>query len=172
MLYVLVIAFLLALALCALLNLAALPGNWVLAVLVTLWALVGPDAATASLGALFFVALFGLAAAGEIVETLAQIWGAKKYGCSNKSTVAGMIGAIAGAVAGAPFLFGLGAVFGALGGAWLGSFAAERLLAGRSTPRAVTAANGALVGRFLGMTVKFGLGVTMLALTATAIWPG
>lgn len=172
MLYALVVGFLIVLALCALLNLVTLPGNWVLAALVVLWALAGPDAATASLGVLFFVALFGLAVAGEIVEFLAQIWGAKKYGCSNKSTVTGMIGAIAGAIVCAPFLFGVGAIFGALGGAWLGSFAGERLLAGRPASQAVTAANGALVGRFLGMVVKFGLGITMIVLTATAIWPG
>lgn len=171
LLYAFIVGFLIVLALCALLNLVTLPGNWLLAVLVVLWALAGPDAATASLGTLFFVALFGLAVAGEIVEFLAQIWGAKKYGCSNKATVAGMIGAIAGAIVCAPFLFGVGAIFGALAGAWLGSFAAERLLVGRPASQAVTAANGALVGRFLGMVIKFGLGMTMIVLTATAIWP-
>lgn len=172
MLYALVIAFVLLLCLCALLNLVSLPGNWLLAGLVSLWALAGPHAATENLGTLFFVALFGLAVAGEVVEYATQIWGAKKYGSSGKATVAGMIGTIAGAILGAPFLFGLGAIFGALAGAWLGTFTAERLLAARSVPVAAHAANGALVGRFLGMVVKFGLGITMMALTATAVWPG
>lgn len=53
-----------------------------------------------------------------------------------------------------------------------GQLRGERLLAGRPASQAVTAANGALVGRFLGMVVKFGLGITMIVLTATAIWPG
>ena len=171
MIYVLVVVFLLVLVLCALLNLVTLPGNWAMAVMVVLWALLGPAATTTDMGLLFFVAFFGLAVAGEIVEFLAQLWGAKKYGSSNTATVAGMIGAIAGAIFLAPFLFGIGAIFGALGGAWLGSFAGERLLVGRPTPQAVTAANGALMGRFLGMVVKFGLGITMVVLTATAIWP-
>ena len=171
MLYALVIVFVLLLCLCALLNLVSLPGNWVLAGLASLWAVAGPDAATAQMGTLFFVALFGLAAAGEVVEYASQIWGAKKYGASGKATVPGMIGTIAGAILGAPFLFGLGAIFGALAGAWLGSFTAERLLAGRPADLAAHAANGALIGRFLGMVVKFGLGITMVVLTATAFWP-
>ncbi|MCH5277274.1 MAG: DUF456 domain-containing protein [Desulfovibrionaceae bacterium] len=172
MLYALVIVFVLALTLCALLNLISLPGNWVLAGLAGLWAVAGPGAATADMGTLFFVALFGLAAAGEVVEYAAQIWGAKKYGSSGRATVAGMIGTILGAIAGSPFLFGLGALFGALAGAWLGAFTAERLLDGRPASQAAHAANGALVGRFLGMVVKFGLGITMVVLTAAAIWPG
>lgn len=171
MIYALVVGFIVLLGLCALLNLATLPGNWAIAALVVLWALFGPESATASMGALFFVAFFGLAVAGEVVEFLAQIWGSKKYGSSNTSTWAGMIGAIAGAIFCAPFLFGVGAIFGALGGAWLGTFLSERLLTGRGASESVTSANGALVGRFLGMVVKFGLGITMVVLTATAIWP-
>jgi uncharacterized protein YqgC (DUF456 family) len=170
MLYVAVVSFLLLLLLCALLNLASLPGNWIMAGLVTLWVLFGPDNSS-SPGVFFFLVFFGLALAGEAVEFLSQIWGAKKYGSSGTSTVMGMIGAIAGAVFFAPFLFGLGAVFGALAGAWAGSFLSERLLEGRPVKESVTAANGALLGRFLGMTAKFGLGVSMLVWTAANIWP-
>ena len=170
MLYVAVTSFLFLLLLCTLLNLAALPGNWLMAVLVVLWALFGPENSNTP-GVLFFLIFFGLALAGEAVEFLSQIWGAKKYGSSNTSTFMGMIGAIAGAILLAPFLFGLGAVFGALAGAWGGSFLAERLLGGRPVREAVTAANGALLGRFLGMTAKFGLGISMIVWTAAAIWP-
>ena len=79
--------------------------------------------------------------------------------------------AIAGAIFFAPFLFGIGAIFGALAGAWAGCYVGERLLAHRPQSEAVTAANGALVGRFLGMVVKLGLGITMVVLTASTIWP-
>lgn len=168
LLHVLVVVFLLVLALCAALNLATLPGNWLMAVLVVLWAVFGPES---RMGVLYFVAFFGLAAAGEVVEFLSQIRGSKKYGSSNASTVAGMIGAIAGAIVFAPFLFGVGAIFGALGGAWAGCFVSERLLEGRPTPQAVTSANGALMGKFLGMVVKFGLGIAMVVLTAASVWP-
>ena len=155
----LVSLFLVVLTICVLLNLVMLPGNWAVVGLTALYAWLGPE--TPELGALFFVALVGMAVVGEVVEFLTQIWGAKKYGSSGKATFAGMIGAIAGAIFFAPFLFGIGAIFGALAGAWAGCYAAERLLA-----------NGALVGRFLGMVVKLGLGIAMVVLTASAVWPG
>ncbi len=170
MTFALVIIFVMMLALCALLNLATLPGNWIMAVLVLLWFFFGPEPPS-PMGFFFFATFFGLAVAGEVVEFVAQIWGAKKYGASGRATIFGIIGAIAGAVLGAPLFFGLGAVLGALGGAWLGSFLSERLLSDKGVSEAVTAANGALLGRFLGMTVKFGLGITMIVLTATTIWP-
>lgn len=168
MLTILAAVFILLLALCALLNLASLPGNWVMAILVLLWGFFGPEPA---LNLYFYIAFFGLAVAGEVIEFITQIWGAKKYGSSNSSTFAGMIGAIAGAIFFAPFLFGIGAIAGALGGAWCGCFIAEKLFERKSTQDAATSANGALVGRFLGMTLKFGIGITMLVLTATHIWP-
>lgn len=159
---------LLALGVCVLLNLITLPGNWAMVALVTAWALLVPDS---GMGAAFFIPFIGLAVAGEAVEFGAQLWGAKKYGSSKVSTVAGMIGTIAGAMLGAPFLFGLGAVFGALFGAWAGCLLAELLLSRQPYPLAMRAAQGAFVGRFLGMVIKFGLGMAMLALTASHVWP-
>lgn len=160
--------FLLALGVCVLLNLVTLPGNWAMVALVTAWALLVPGN---SLNMLFFVMFIGLAVAGEIVEFGAQIWGAKKYGSSKISTWAGILGAIVGAVFGAPFMFGVGAVFGALFGAWAGCFLAELLIRRQPSAVAFRAAQGAFVGRFLGMVVKFGLGMAMLALTASNLWP-
>ena len=137
---------LLALGVCVLLNLITLPGNWAMVALVTAWALLVPDS---GMGAAFFIPFIGLAVAGEAVEFGAQLWGAKKYG----------------------FLFGLGAVFGALFGAWAGCLLAELLLRRQPYPLAMRAAQGAFVGRFLGMVIKFGLGMAMLALTASHVWP-
>ena len=162
------VLFLLALGICVLLNLVTLPGNWAMVALVTAWALLVPGN---GLNALFFVMFIGLAVAGEIVEFGAQIWGAKKYGSSRISTWAGILGAIVGAIFGAPFMFGVGAVFGALFGAWAGCFLAELLIRRQPSAVAFRAAQGAFVGRFLGMVVKFGLGMAMLALTASNVWP-
>ena len=159
--------FLLALGICVLLNLVTLPGNWAMVALVVAWALLVPGN---GLNVLFFVLFIGLAVAGEVVEFGAQIWGAKKYGSSKISTWAGIIGAIFGAIFGAPFMFGVGAVFGALFGAWAGCFLAE-LLIRQPSAVAFRAAQGAFVGRFLGMVVKFGLGMAMLVLTASRVWP-
>ena len=160
--------FLLALGICVLLNLVTLPGNWAMVALVVAWALLVPGN---GLGLMFFVLFIGLAIAGELVEFGAQIWGARKYGSSRVSTWVGIVGAIVGAVFGAPFMFGVGAVFGALFGAWAGCFLAEVLIRRQPSAAAFRAAQGAFVGRFLGMVVKFGLGMAMLALTASHVWP-
>ena len=162
------VLFLLALGVCVLLNLVTLPGNWAMVALVTAWALLVPGN---GLNTLFFIMFIGLAVAGEIVEFGAQIWGAKKYGSSKISTWAGILGAIVGAIFGAPFMFGVGAVFGALFGAWAGCFLAELFIRRQPSAVAFRAAQGAFVGRFLGMVVKFGLGMAMLALTASHVWP-
>ena len=162
------VLFLVALAVYVLLNLVTLPGNWAMVALVVAWALLVPGN---ELNILFFIMFLGLAVAGEVVEFGAQIWGAKKYGSSRISTWAGIIGAVLGAVFGAPFMFGVGAVFGALFGAWAGCFLAELLIRRQPSAVAFRAAQGAFVGRFLGMVVKFGLGMAMLALTASHVWP-
>ncbi len=160
--------FLAVLAVCVLLNLVTLPGNWAMVALVIVWELFYPGS---SLGMTFFVLFVGLAVIGEVVEFGAQIYGSKKYGSSKTSTVAGVIGAIAGAIAGAPFMFGAGAVFGALFGAWGGCYLAERLIRRQPSEIAFRAAQGAMVGKFFGMVIKFGIGMAMLWLTASHIWP-
>lgn len=160
--------FLAVLAVCVLLNLVTLPGNWAMVALVIVWELFYPGP---SLGVMFFVLFIGLALVGELVEFGAQIYGSKKYGSSKTSTAAGVIGAIVGALFGAPFMFGVGAVFGALFGAWGGCYLAERFLRRQPSEVAFRAAQGALVGKFFGMVIKFGIGMAMLALTASHIWP-
>lgn len=160
--------FLVVLAVCVLLNLVTLPGNWAMVALVIVWEMFYPGS---SLGVLFFVLFIGLALLGELVEFGAQVYGSRKYGSSKASTAAGVIGAIVGAIFGAPFLFGVGAVFGALFGAWGGCYLAERFLRRQPSSVAFHAAQGAMVGKFFGMVVKFGIGMAMLALTASHIWP-
>ena len=160
--------FLIVLAVCVLLNLVTLPGNWAMVALVIVWEMFYPGS---SLGLGFFVLFIGLALLGELVEFGAQIYGARKYGSSKTSTAAGVIGAIVGAICGAPFMFGLGAVFGALFGAWGGCYLAERLIRRQDSATAFRAAQGDMVGKFFVMVIKFGIGMAMLALTASNIWP-
>ena len=168
--------FLVVLAFCVLLNLVTLPGNWAMVALVIVWEMFYPGS---SLGTMFFVLFVGLAIIGELVEFGAQIYGSKKYGSSKTSTAAGVIGAIAGAICGAPFMFGIGAIFGALFGAifgalfgaWGGCYLAERLIRRQPSEIAFRAAQGAMVGKFFGMVIKFGIGMAMLWLTASNIWP-
>ena len=69
-----------------------------------------------------------------------------------------------------PLFFGLGALIGALAGAWTGCFLME-LVRGRPLGEALDAAFGAMMGRFLGTVCKCGAGGAMLALAANHIWP-
>lgn len=159
---------LLAMVVCVLLNLVTLPGNWAMVALVGVWSYLVPGH---DFGLMFFVMFIGLAVLGELLEFGTQIWGSRKYGSSNASTFAGILGAIAGAIAGAPFLLGIGAVFGALLGAWGACYFVERVIRNQPSEIAFRAAQGALVGKFLGMVIKFGVGVAMIVLTAANIWP-
>ncbi len=164
---VLGIAFLVLLGLVLLLNVVSLPANWIIAALVIMWKLINP--APGDMGAGFFTLLIGAAAAGEVIEFLAQAWGAKKYGATTGGMWAGVAGALVGAFLGLPFLLGLGALLGALCGAWLGSYLLERLR-GRPQTEALRAAKGALLGRFLGLVIKCALGAFMIGLVYRALW--
>ena len=159
--------FLVLLGFVLLLNVITLPANLIMLGLIGLWRFLYPS--PGDMGVLFFAMLVGLAVFGEVVEYIAQGWGSKKYGSSTSGMWAGLIGAIVGALAGMPFLFGLGAFIGALVGAWAGCYLMERCN-GRDDYEARQAAKGALVGRFLGIVVKCGIGAVMLALTCHAVF--
>ena len=162
-------AFLTLLGFVLLLNIFGLPGNWVLLGLTVLWRLAHP--AAMQMDVWFWVMMAGLGLAGEGLEFGLQVVKARKYGSSSSGTFAGMIGAIAGAILLAPLFFGLGALIGALAGAWTGCFFTEWLIRGRPAGESLTAAFGAMMGRFLGTVCKCGIGGCMLALTAGRIWP-
>lgn len=151
-----------------LLNIFGLPANWIILGLVGLWKWVHPDAG--NMGWLFFSLLIGMAIVGEALEFGMQIIKARKYGSTSSGTFGGMVGAIAGAILLAPLFFGIGALIGALLGAWLGCYVTERLK-GMANREAISAAFGAMVGRFLGTVCKCGIGGAILALTARYIWP-
>ncbi len=160
------ILFLALLLAVLLLHVFSLPANWILAGLVAVWKMTHP--LDMSWG--FVLLLFGVALLGEVLELLAQSYGAKRFGSTGRGNIGGLVGAIAGAILGAPFLFGLGALFGALGGAYAGCWILE-LGQGRGTAEASHAAWGAFWGKFFGLALKFGLGMGMLALSAVRVWP-
>jgi uncharacterized protein YqgC (DUF456 family) len=163
-------AFITLLGFVLVLNVFGLPANWILLGLTALWKLVHPLAT--GFDVWFWVAMGGLAVLGEILEMGVQALKAKRYGASSSGTFAGMIGAIAGAIFLAPLFFGLGALIGALLGAWTGCFVVEFGFKRRPCQEAVSAAFGAMMGRFLGTVCKCGVGGTMLAFAADRIWPG
>jgi hypothetical protein len=135
-----------------------LPANWFIIAILALWAWVVPYADIP----LTTFALFSLAAlVGEIVEFGLQSFGAHKYGATRSGNWGALGGAILGAILGAPFFLGLGALIGAVGGAYLGCLGIE-LLNKRPLPEARQAAVGAMLGKVLGMAIKIGIGIVLL----------
>lgn len=150
------------------LHFLSMPANFLIMGMLVLWKYLYP-AQSVDMDTMFFVVTGGLVLLGEALEFISQLMGAKKYGGSAKGNLGGIIGAICGAILGAPFFLGLGALFGALGGAYAGCLIFE-LAHGRQKDEAMTAAKGAFYGKFLGMSIKFGIGAFVVVYGAAHIW--
>lgn len=161
--------FIILMGIVLLLNFFSLPANWMLIALAAVWKYMSTAADQMHFG--FFALLVGLAVTGELLEFGLQALKAKKYGSSNSGLFAGVVGSIVGAILCAPFLFGLGALLGALAGAWLGCYLMELIIRGGGHAKAMQAAMGALVGRFLGTVCKCAIGAVILTCIARAVWP-
>ncbi len=148
------------------LHIFGLPANWILLAFVIGWKLLFP--ATMSWNFISILALIALI--GEILEFAAQYFGGKKYGATGRGSLGAFVGAIAGAILGAPFLFGLGALPGALLGSFGGCLVLE-LTHGRTFAEAQHSAWGAFWGKAFGLAIKISLGVWMFTLSIPKIWP-
>lgn len=146
----------------------SLPANWFILALAGVWKWTHPEAM--GVGWTFFGILAGICVLGEVLEQLVQMYGGKRYGSSGRGMIGAFLGGIAGAIFLAPVAFGLGAIPGALGGAYLGGLAFERLH-DRPWSEAHRSAMGNLYGRAVGMVLKAALGVIMLVMAAPRIWP-
>ncbi len=160
--------FLVFLALLLGLHFFGLPANWLILLGLGAWKWAHPDMAG---GWGFFLLLFGVCLAGEVVEFAAQYWGARRFGGTNRGAWAAVLGAIVGGIFGAAFFFGLGAIPGSLFGAYAGSLLVE-IGQGRSFDDARYAAMGAMWSKVFGTVAKIGLGVFMLRLAVGPVWPG
>jgi uncharacterized protein YqgC (DUF456 family) len=99
-----------------------------------------------------------LAAAGMVLDHLAGVLGARRFGASRW----GIIGSLAGLVVGLPFGL-VGIVFGPALGALALEFARDRELR-----RAARAGTGVLVGFVLGTIGKYAIASVMIGLLALA----
>ena len=143
-----------------------LPANWFIIAILALWDWLAPDSSLSFNTLLIFT---GMAFIGECIEFVLQAFGAQKYGASRSGNWGAILGAIAGALLGAPFLFGLGALAGAIGGAYLGCLGIE-LLNNRPLAEAKQAAWGAMLGKVLGMSLKIGIGIVLLVQAADLLF--
>ena len=164
--YVLAVVCILLMFLSLLLILPGLPGNWLIIGLAGLWAFFSEPG---HFGWQYFGLITGLALLGELAEFLAGHFGAKFYGGSTEGSYGGIVGAIAGGIFGAAFLFGLGALPGALAGGFTGCFIVEKSR-GADTRSSLRAAWGATLGRFGGFVVKMSIGIVILWTAVPRIW--
>ncbi len=116
-----------------LLNLVALPGNWLAVLAMGVYAWLGPESGRGQLGLVPLGLAFLAAIGGEIIEFAAGAVGARRAGASRRGTImaiaGSMVGAIVGGIIGLPIpvlgpvlaalLFGgLGATVGAMLAEW------------------------------------------------------
>jgi len=112
----------------------------------------------------WWVTVILLCVLGEIIEFIGQFVIGKKYGLTSKGNLGSFIGAIGGAILGAPFLLGLGALIGGILGAYAGSLVFE-LASGKSFSASKQAAYGAMFGKILGIIAKMSAGIGIILLT-------
>ncbi|MDF1524837.1 MAG: DUF456 family protein [bacterium] len=141
------------------LQLVGLPGTWLLAVDAFLFRwLMGPD-----LIDYHTVIILGLMALfAEVLEFLTAVHGVRLGPPVRGAVAASIVGAFVGGLAGAPIMFGLGAIPGMAIGAWLAVFTVG-LAGGASLGGASRAAMGALTGRIKGTAFKMFVAVAMVA---------
>jgi uncharacterized protein len=153
------------------LDLFGLPGNWLMVLSTSLFAWWTWDRGVFSGGTLIAIAV--LAAAGELIEFLGGMVGARKAGASWRASFAGIFGAVIGAFAGT-IAFPV-PVVGTIVGACLGVGLAVWIVEiGRGAYPDVSfrRAVGAGMGEFIGILSKFAVGVAIwLTIAVAALWP-
>lgn len=147
------------------LQLVGLPGTWLLvADAFLLRVLKGPD--LMDYRTVFI--LGGMALLAEVLEFLTAVQGARSGPPVRGAAAASIIGALAGGLAGAPVLFGLGAIPGMAIGAWLAVFAVA-LASGATLSTASVTALGAMTGRIKGTALKLLVAVAMVAVIIASL---
>jgi hypothetical protein len=153
-----------------LLNLVALPGNWIIVFgsAIFAWLVKAPDGGGISwpiVGVLLVLAILG-----EVAEFMAGMVGAAKYGASRRAMVLSVVGSIVGSIMGAacgmpvpiigPAIAALlGGAIGAAAGAALGED-----WKGRKLDDSLQVGAAAFWGRILGTTGKVIIGATMVVI--------
>ena len=145
------------------LDLVGLFGNWIilLAVGLAAWA-----TGFEHFGVWTLLALLVLAVAGEVLETLAAGAGAARFGGGRGAIVAALVGCIAGAIIGTPFLLIIGTVVGACIGAFAAATLYEFIVSEKSPDDALRVGFGAALGKVAGLFAKTFVGFAMLLIAA------
>lgn len=155
------------------LNLFALPGNWLVVLFTAIFVALVPRSEEQGIGWWTVIILVVIALLGELIEFAAGAAGAAKKGGSRRGmllAIAGtMIGSLTGAALFSPVVPVIGTVIGAVGGGGLGAFAGAYLgetWKGRTAEDRLEISRGALVGRLLGTVGKMAVGIVMVIIVA------
>ena len=143
------------------LDLLGLFGNWIiLAAMVVAWILLGFE----PFGWIGIGAMLGIAVLGEVFETLAAGFGAKKFSGSKGSMLAALGGCLAGAVLFTPIIPVplVGTLIGACLGAFIGAALWEYLRHEKKPGEALWTGLGAALGKVAGLFIKTAAGFAML----------
>ncbi len=144
-----------------------LPGNWMILGATLVYALA---TGFAQIGWGLLVSLFLLTVAGEVVEYLFGIAGARRFGSSNRGIVFSFLGGFVGAILCAPLFFGFGAILGALAGAFLGAVLIELLTYGpKEWRKALRSGWGNFIGRMAGIITKMAIAIGMIVWIAVTV---
>jgi hypothetical protein len=111
-----------------------------------------------------------VAVSGEVVEQLASIWGAKRFGGSTAGMLGAFLGSILGGIAGTAVLPALGTVLGVFAGCFALTMAFEVGWAGRDLDDGVRAGLGAVLGKAFSVAYKYAAGFALLGLLAWRFW--
>ena len=147
------------------LDLLGLFGNWIiLAAMVVVWIVMG----FVPFGWLGIGLMFGLAVLGEILETVAAGYGARKFGGSKGSMLAALLGCLGGAVLFTPLIPVplVGTLIGACIGAFVGAALWEYIKHEKKPGEALWTGLGAAIGKVAGLFVKTLVGFAMLLAAA------
>jgi uncharacterized protein YqgC (DUF456 family) len=147
------------------LDLLGLPGNWLMVAGTLLVAWLQPG----MFSAWTLVAVVLLAAAGEVLELLSGVLGARKGGAGRRGSAGALGGGLLGAIVGTFWIPVpvLGSLLGACAGACLGAWILEQS-GGRGSWASLRAGIGAGVGRALGTVTKLAVGILLWFLIAIA----
>lgn len=157
------------------LNLVTLPGNWLIVVLVALYAWLLPGDSRLAIGWSVVVLLVLLATLGEVIEAVAGAVSSARAGGSRRGMVLAVVGSIIGGILGVGMgvpvpIVGpvIGAVLGAGVGALVGAMLGEHWR-GRSLDDSIRIGQAAFWGRVLGTVAKIGVGSAMAVITTVAV---
>lgn len=156
-----------------LLQLASLPGTWIIllvavaARVLETFVLLGPEPIFGwwSLGA-----IAGLALIGELVEVGASAAGAKTGGATKRGMTGAVLGSLLGALIGTFVILIpiVGSLLGALIGAAIGAIVGELSVGGKTLRETAKPAAGAVAGRLMGVIAKTAVAGAMLVVMAVA----